>query len=232
MQPETLSAASAPRPLQRTRIRPASCHRERKDQPLTHDGVVSYPQRRSLVSRMFGREPDPNRPLDDDYVQRKWVRLYRPGPWRTAVIVPTVLVLAFLTAVAMVAALSVPGSLAGRAFGLLVMAAFVAVLGTITARVMTVGVYVNDAAIRLLTLRSTRVVPWSRVVDVRRVPGPQPLLGMPWLPRHGERVLLVLADGSDLPTPVTTMSPDFAGRAEAYDVSALALERWWHDSRV
>ena len=199
---------------------------------MAHDGTVSYPPRRSLVSRLFGREPDPHRPLDLDYVQIRWVRLYRPGPWRMAVIVPTVLVLSFLTAVAVIAALSVPGSLTGRALGLLVTVAVVTALGMFTARVLTAGVYVNDTAVRLLTVRRSDIVPWRAVVDVRRVPGPQPLLGVPLLSRAGERVQLVLADGADLRTPLTNVSPDFAGRAEAYDVAALALERWWQDCRA
>ena len=52
--------------------------------------------------------------------------------------------LSFLTAVAVIAALSVPGSLTGRALGLLVTVAVVTALGMFTARVLTAGVYVND----------------------------------------------------------------------------------------
>jgi hypothetical protein len=47
----------------------------------------------------------------------------------------------------------------------------------------------------------------------------------------GERVVVVLRDGSELDTTISTVSADFLGRAEAYDVAALGLDRWWHASR-
>lgn len=195
---------------------------------VAHDGRVTVPPaRRSLVSRLFGREPDPNRPLDHDYVQRKWVRLYRPGPWRVAVMVPTVLVMALAMTVVVAAALATPGHVVVRMTGLAVAAVVAAAIGLFLSRILTAGVYVNDDALRMLSLRGSRVVPWSGVVDVRRVPGPQPMLGLPIRSTNAEQVVLVLADGDDIATPVTSVSADFLGRAEAFDIAAMALERWW-----
>jgi uncharacterized membrane protein (DUF485 family) len=181
---------------------------------------------------MFGREPDPHRPLDGDYVQKRWVRLYRPGPWRVAVMVPTVLVMALAMTVVVTAALATPGHIAVRMTGLVVAAAIAAAIGLFLTRILTTGVYVNDEALRMLSLRSTRVVPWSGVVDVRRVPGPQPMLGLPIRSPHAEQVVLVLSGGDDLATPVTSVSADFLGRAEAFDIAAMALERWWAAGRA
>lgn len=194
--------------------------------------MTAPPVRRSLVSRLFGREPDPHRPLDLDYVQSRWVRLYRPGPWRVAVLVPGVLLLAFATTVFMVAALSVRGHLVNRLTVVLVGAAVLALLGLLVTRFTTAGVYVNDGGVKVLGILRSRVLPWRSVVDVRRVPGRQPVLGLPGLTRDGERVQLVLRDGSDLPTPIATLTADFAGRAEAYDIAALALDRWWQAGRT
>jgi hypothetical protein len=65
---------------------------------------------------------------------------------------------------------------------------------------------------------------------VRRVRSPARPLGL--LPgRDAEVVVLVRRSGDDVLTPMTSVSSDFLGRPEAFDIAALALERWWHDSR-
>lgn len=200
---------------------------------MPHDGGVAAPEhRKSLITRLIWREPDPHRPLDHDYVQRKWVRLYRPGPWRVAVMVPTALLLVLAMTVVVTAALATPGHMLVRVTGLAVAALVAAAIGLFLSRVLTAGVYVNDEALRMLSLRGTRVVPWSGVVDVRRVPGPLPMLGLPIRSANAEQVVLVLTDGDDLATPVTSVSADFLGRAEAFDIAAMALERWWAAGRT
>lgn len=194
---------------------------------MADDGVVSQPERRSLISRLLTGTPDPNRPLDHAYVQRRWVRLHRPGPWRVAVSVAAVLAFALLASSALSGTLAVPATWLQRIVVLLVVALLVTGVGILVMRTLAAGVYVTDAAVRLLTVRRTVVLPWHEIRDVRRVPGRVPLLGVPLLPVDGERVQFVLSDGSDLPTPLTNRSADFAGRWEAYDVAALRLERWW-----
>lgn len=194
---------------------------------MTHDVGVSQPERRSFISRLLTRTPDPNRPLDHAYVQRRWTRLYRPGPWRAAVSVAAALTFALLASSALSGTLAVPATWLQRIVVLLVAGLLVSGVGILVMRTLAAGVYVTDAAVRLLTVRRTVVLPWREVRDVRRVPGRVPLLDLPFLAVEGERLLLVLADGSDLPTPLTNRSADFAGRAEAYDVAALRLERWW-----
>ena len=62
------------------------------------------------------------------------------------------------------------------------------------------------------------------------MPGRTRVLGGPWR-GSGSTVYLVLQDGSDLETPLTDVSVDFVGRAEAFDMAAGAVERWFEEAR-
>ena len=67
--------------------------------------MTDDPRRPKPLFRVFDRDPDRHRPVDGDYVQSAYIRLHRPGPWRTALVV----VLAFTTAWASLAVvLAVP----------------------------------------------------------------------------------------------------------------------------
>lgn len=198
---------------------------------MNDDGRVTEPDRRSWLTRLLSRPPDPHRPVDHAYVQRRWVRLHGPGPWRAATVVVTVLGFALVATTVAAAALAVPAPRLQRLVVLVVAALLLAGVGVLVLRVLTSGVYVTDAGVRLITVRRTVVLAWRQVQDVRRVPARVPLLGLGWLPVQGEHVLLVLTDGSDLGTTLTTWSPDFAGRYEAYDIAAMRLERWWQAGR-
>src|SRR5205085_1540840 len=92
------------------------------------------------------------------------------------------------------------------------------------------GVWVTDQGVRSLRPFSTRVWEWTEVADVRSVSGSTRLLGSP-IRVPGRCVVLVLADGSDIETPVTDRSPDFLGRREAYDIAAASIEGWLQQSR-
>ena len=190
---------------------------------------MSDPRRQQRpIFRFFDRDPDRHRPLDGDFVQVRPVRLHRPGPWRVALVVVLAVSSAWL---ALLGVLAVVTAQAGtRLVVLAVVAVPVGVAWWLTSRVLTTGVYVHDRGLRQSRLLSTTEVDWSAVTDVRRVPDRVPLLGIG--PRtDGERVVLVLTDGTDLPTTITTRSADFLGRAEAYDIAARGLERWWRASR-
>jgi hypothetical protein len=190
---------------------------------------MSPPRQQRPLFRVFDRDPDRHRPLDSDYVQSRPVRLHRPGPWRTALVV----LLAVLTTwCALAAAVAVAGArgLLVKALVLVVVMIPVGVLVWLTARILAVGPYVTDEALRQNRVLSVSEVTWTDIADVRRVRMPVPVLGVG--PRTGgERVVVVLRDGSELATTITTASADFLGRAEAYDVAALAVERWWQESR-
>jgi hypothetical protein len=190
---------------------------------------VSDPRRQQRpIFRFFDRDPDRHRPLDGDYVQVRPVRLHRPGPWRTALVVALAIASAWVALTAVLAVLTAQGGT--RLVVLVVVAVPVAAAWWLTSRVLTTGVYVHDRGLRQSRVLSVTEVDWPAVIDVRRVPEQVPLLGL-WPRVDGERLVLVLADGTDLPTTVTTRSADFLGRAEAYDIAALALDRWWQASR-
>lgn len=190
---------------------------------------MSPPRQQRPLFRVFDRDPDRHRPVDGDYVQVKPVRLQRPGPWRSLLVV---VLAAVTTWSALAAAVAVAGA-RGLLVKLLVLAIAMVPVGLlvwITSRVLAVGLYVTDRMLRQTRVLSLVDVDWADIADVRRVRGRVPLLGIG--PKvDGERVLVVLRDGSDLATTVTTASPDLLGRPEAYDQAALAVERWWSESR-
>lgn len=193
---------------------------------------MSYPSQQSRPSllRVFGRNPDRHVPVDEEYVQSKWVRIYRPGPWRTAGFIVMVFLTSWL-AIMTILAVAVAQTLVAKVIGLLLVGIPMFISGWLTIRMAESGVYVNDRQVRVTSLTGVVVVPWQEVVDVQRVVGPQALLGVALFYRPGERVGLVLNDGDRIRTPLTSHSPDFAGRAEAFDMAAMRLERWWEESR-
>ena len=195
-----------------------------------HDVTVDKPHERSKWLRAFEREPDPHRPLDGKYVQIKWVRLHRMGPLRAAALVGLVMMTSWVALTSLIVA-TVPPTILGRVIGLVIACAIVFAFGWFVVRIALAGVYVNDRAVRVLSLRGNTIVEWDQVIDVRRVPGRQPVLGIRGLQRDGERVHVVLTDGEDMTTPLSTTSVDLIGRPETYDVAALALEDWWQKSR-
>jgi hypothetical protein len=190
---------------------------------------VSDPRRQQRpIFRFFDRDPDRHRPVDADYVQVRPVRLHRPGPWRSALVAVLAVASAWLALLAVLAVVTAQGGT--RLVVLAVVAVPVGAAWWLTSRVLTTGVYVHDRGLRQSRLLSALEVDWTAVTDVRRVPERVPLLGIG--PRvDGERMVLVLTDGTDLPTTITTRSADFLGRAEAYDIAARGLERWWQASR-
>ena len=168
-------------------------------------------------------------PVDDAYVQRRWIRPYRPGPARVALSLAAATATAFVTFSGFIATLELPTRperLVGGIITLLVAGS----LGLLAARLLSSGVWVNDFGVRTLGLMHREQFRWTELADVRRVQGPTRILGTP-LRGSGDTVWLVLRDGSDRETSLTSLGPDFVGRAEAYDIAAGAVERWFDASR-
>ena len=168
-------------------------------------------------------------PVDDGYRQVRWVRPYRPGPFRWAAAVALLVLLfwgglvafALLTGATSIEDLGLRAVLAGLIYvGLAVLAA----------RCFLAGVWVTDDAVQVRRLLSTRTWPWSEVADVRVLTGTAPLLGTP-VRVSGRVSALVLSNGSDIVTPVGSGSPDFLGRAEAFTMAAEAVEGWFEQAR-
>ncbi len=171
----------------------------------------------------------PPGPVDDAYHQTKWVRPYRPGPYRVAVCLFLIVVLLYAT---MASLLAVYGSFGIPELGLRLLLAggIYVLLVLVGVRAYLSGVWVTDDGVRILRPLSTRAWRWADVADVRSVPGPTRLLGTP-VRVGGHAVVLVLSDGTDVETPLADRSADFLGRAEAYDMAASAVEGWLEQHR-
>jgi len=182
-------------------------------------------QQKPPLFRVFDRDPDRHRPLDGDYVQTRPVRLHRPGPWRVAVVVVLAVLAAWVGLAAVLAVSVAQGLVAKLVVGAIAMVPVLLVYW-FTARVLSVGVYATDVAVRQNHLLTAVESDWADVVDVRRVAGRVRLLGVG--PKvAGEQVFVVLRDGSDIATSITTHGADFLLRPESYDQAALAVEHWW-----
>ncbi len=168
--------------------------------------------------------PDrPKGPVGEDFRQVNWIRPYRPGPPRVLLALFGVLITtapAFLSFSILLGGGPVaPRLVYATAFGLL--AAGLAI--TIT-RFFAVGVYVNDAGVRILTMRAMAVYPWRLVTDVSTASG----RGDP--DAEGDRVVITVRDVGPIATPVRRHSMDFIGRPEPFSMASLAIERWWRDA--
>jgi hypothetical protein len=164
-------------------------------------------------------KPDPHAPVDGAYRQVRPVRVSRRGPLRVAALLLLTLGVAAATGTVLGAALD-----AGFSWLVVVGAALVASGFALMLRAWVVGTAVTDEALVVETLWRRRVVPWEDVSALDLVAGSCPLLGTP-LPVRGTRVVARTVDG-DVPTHLYTTSPDYLGRAEAWDMAVLRLQRW------
>jgi hypothetical protein len=166
--------------------------------------------------------PDrPKGPVDEAYVQHRFVRPYGPGPLRWVIAIAGAAVTAFTAFAALLLVYTSSNLVDLLVSGVLALAVVLAV-GTLTARFGMAGVWVNDAGVRAVTVLRSRTWAWRQVADVRlaasRTTGRRTLL-------------LVLTDGSDVTLPLVEHGLDFLGRAEAFDIATTAVERWWRGSR-
>jgi hypothetical protein len=168
--------------------------------------------------------PDrPKGPVGSDYRQVAWIRPYRPGPIRVAVSALgfIVTVLPMLLAVS---ALLTNGPILARLTYALIFGLPAAGLAIAVTRYLAVGVYVNDAGVRIMTMRAIAVYPWRLVTDVStRTKDAADAT-------EGDLVVITVRDVGPLATPVRKNSPDFFGRREAFTMASMALERWWRDA--
>lgn len=163
-------------------------------------------------------------PVDGAYVQSRWMRPYRPGLLRVLTSAALLAALALVISVGLLTTFRDADhlTLAIRGIGTVLL---LAGLGTLFSRCYLSGLWVTDHRVRILRPLSTSVWSWAQVADVRTVTGAARLLGTP-LAVPGRRVLLVLADGLEVETPVCDRSPDFLGRPEAFAMAADAVEGW------
>lgn len=163
--------------------------------------------------------PDPHAPVDGAYRQVRPVRVSRRGPVRLLALLALTLAVAAVAGTVLGAGLS-----AGFSWPVVVGAAVVATGIALMLRGWVVGTAVTDDALVVESVWRRRVVPWREVLALDLVEGPCPLLGTP-IPVRGTRVVARTAAGP-LPTHLYTTSPDYLGRAEAWDMAVLRLQRW------
>jgi hypothetical protein len=175
--------------------------------------------------------PDrPQGPVGDAYRQVSWIRPYRPGFPRVAIVLGLALLLAYFAAGALLVLLAPGLPLLERAGVTLVVVPVVVGLSVLVGRLFASGIYVNDYGLRLVTVRRTLTTRWNEVVDVSDVRARAGILGWP-VPRvPADSVVVTLRDLGPIQTPVSSVGADFVGRREAYDMAAGAVERWWRDA--
>ena len=170
-------------------------------------------------------------PVDHAYRQRAWIRPYSLG-------IPRLMVSAFGVLVFMLPMLSAiivlfsPGS--ALLYRLLIAGCFALIafgVATVVGRIYATGVYVNDFGLRIITVRGMLSFPWTGVVDVSSAAARVKVLGLPLLHANGDLVVVTTRDGGPTTTPLTSLGLDFLGRREGYETAALAVERWWRDTR-
>jgi len=166
----------------------------------------------------------PKGPVGANYRQVKWIRPYRPGPIRI-VLTGVGLIFTVLPALLASSALLAPGPLLAKFTFALIFGLPAAGLAIAVSRFLAVGVYVNDAGVRIMTMRAVAVYPWRLVTDVStRTRDAADST-------EGDLVIITVRDVGPLATPVRKNSPDFLGRREAFTMASMAVERWWRDAR-
>lgn len=170
--------------------------------------------------------PDrPRGPVGSEFRQVTWIRPYRPGPLRVAIALLGIVVTT-LPALTAFSALLASGPVVPRLVFTLSFGLIAAGLAILVTRFFAVGVYVNDAGVRIATIRTMAVYPWRLVTDVSvATRGSARSDGT-----EGDVVVITVRDLGTIATPVHRRSPDFLGRHEAFTMASAAVERWWRDA--
>lgn len=151
--------------------------------------------------------------------QDRWLRPYRPGPWRVAVAALALMLASYLlfASLIMVAAGSVQGAGVCVGSAVLVIAA--------TLRLLRMGVWLSGKGLRQVGFFATSTVPWQKVVSVRTAQQPVKVLGLPRTVQ-GQALVITRRGGESLRPLLTDHNADFLGRVEAFDIAADAVEGW------
>jgi lysylphosphatidylglycerol synthetase-like protein (DUF2156 family) len=158
------------------------------------------------------------RPAEPGAPQTKWMRVPARGPLRLLVLIPTSVLLASILGAALFAIAGV-GRSTSVAWGLALVVLGFPVVGLVL-RAWIVGTYVCDSGVRITRWWRTDFLPWPEVTGVR-------IVGQ----GRGATVVLDTIDGAVVPTTVTALSADTAGRVEAWHIAADRMRTWWHETR-
>lgn len=165
-------------------------------------------------------DPDPG-PLDGAATQQRWVRVCSRGPWRWGFLILMSFAVITAGSAALAAALARPGWVSAL-LALVILVPLVSLL----ARAWVVGTYVSDRGVKVSSVLTTEVLPWSDI-DAIRVEAGTRLLGIP-VGVAGEHVELVSSRTGSAPlrTHVETASPDLWLRPQAWSAAADRLRTW------
>jgi len=165
---------------------------------------------------------------DDEYgtgralphaAQDRWMRPYRPGPWRVAISALSLVLASYLLFAALIMTLADGVSSAGVVLP-------VAVLLIVAAlRLLRVGVWLSGKGLRQVRYFATVTIPWGKVGTVRTAQQPVRVLGLP-LSLQGQALVITRRGGKPLKPLLTDHNSDFLGRVEAFDIAADAIEGW------
>jgi len=149
-------------------------------------------------------------PLDAAAVQHRWLRIAPRGALALFGLIACSAVLACVTAPALLVVISAAVDPARAAVAAALMGPPIIIGLWVLLRAWGAGTYVNDAGVKIARLRRTTIAPWSEVLRLRRTT---------------TTVLLTLADRGEV-VALDAATPSWWGRAEDFDVAALALQRW------
>ncbi|WNI19828.1 hypothetical protein RLT57_24330 [Streptomyces sp. ITFR-21] len=151
--------------------------------------------------------------------QDRWMRPYRPGPWRVGTAALALMLAAYLLFAALIMGLA-----GGRSGAVTVLLAALAVIAA-TLRLLRTGVWLSGKGVRQVGYFSTVTLPWGRVGTVRTAQQPVKVLGLPRTVQ-GQALLVSRRGGAALRPLLTDHNADFLGRIEAFDIAADAIESW------
>lgn len=151
--------------------------------------------------------------------QDRWIRPYRPGPWRVATAALTLMLASYLLFAALIMAAA--GNTSGAE--VLVLAALLVIAGTL--RLLRVGVWVSGRGLRQTGFFGTVTVPWRKIDSVRTAQQPVKVMGLP-RSVQGQALIVTRRGGASLRPQLTDHNADFLGRVEAFDRAADAIEGW------
>ncbi|SHM65731.1 hypothetical protein [Actinacidiphila paucisporea] len=151
--------------------------------------------------------------------QDRWMRPYRPGPWRVATAALALMLASYL----MFAALIMAAAADTQGAGVCLLAALLVIAAAL--RLLRVGVWVSGKGLRQTSYFSTVTVPWRKVASVRTAQQPVRVLGLP-RSVQGQALIISRKGGEPLRPQLTDHNADFLGRVDAFDMAADAIEGW------
>lgn len=154
--------------------------------------------------------------------QERFVRIGKRGLLRLVVLVSMTLFLTFLSVTSLTFLINDNVSI----LEILIISVVVATISVFVFRGWTLGTYVNDHGIKIVTLLRTHVVDWSAVRDISCENSKWRLVGIPLL-LNTRRVLIRVNSGDSIATHLYLGSIDGIFTTTQLDVHHSMIVRWF-----